>query len=70
MSTLTQHEAVIRVKVSSVFEVDDVELPWTYPKNYFDYIHMRNLAQGIKDWPKLMQQAYVFVLSSLRQKMQ
>lgn len=24
-----------------VFETDDLEKPWTYKKNHFDYIHSR-----------------------------
>lgn len=43
---------------SSKFEIDDLELEWTYPENYFDFIHIRNLAQSINDWPKLLSEAY------------
>lgn len=39
------------------FEVDDAELDWTY-RDDFDYIHVRWMAAGIKDWPRLLQQAY------------
>lgn len=40
------------------FEVDDSELDWIYPEDWFDLIHIRNIAQGISDWPKLLAQAY------------
>jgi len=33
------------------FEVDDAELDWTWPPNHFDFIHSRDLAQSIKNWP-------------------
>jgi SAM-dependent methyltransferase len=41
------------------FEVDDIEDPWTY-SGPFDLIHCRYMAGCIKDWPKLMSQAYKF----------
>jgi len=40
------------------FEVDDAENTWLYPKNSFDFIHCRNLAQSIRDWPKLIKNWY------------
>ncbi|KAI9711591.1 MAG: hypothetical protein M1820_002156 [Bogoriella megaspora] len=39
------------------FEVDDMEKEWCY-NTPFDYIHCRYLAGALRDWPKLMQQAY------------
>lgn len=39
------------------FIVDDVELDWSQPSCY-DYIHLRYLAGSIKDWPRLMRQAF------------
>jgi SAM-dependent methyltransferase len=41
------------------FEVDDVENEWVYGSK-FDFIHSRYLAGAIKDWPKLMSQAFKF----------
>ncbi|WQF86659.1 Putative S-adenosyl-L-methionine-dependent methyltransferase superfamily [Colletotrichum destructivum] len=41
------------------FLVDDVEAEWLFPENSIDYIHVRNMAPAIKDWPKLLQQAYI-----------
>ncbi|KAI2617106.1 S-adenosyl-L-methionine-dependent methyltransferase [Hypoxylon sp. NC1633] len=40
------------------FLVDDVESPWLYPKNHFDYIHSRHTIMAIKDWEKLMRTSY------------
>ena len=39
------------------FEVDDMEKEWCYSTS-FDYIHCRYLAGAIRDWPRLMRQAY------------
>ncbi|KAF2117101.1 S-adenosyl-L-methionine-dependent methyltransferase [Lophiotrema nucula] len=41
------------------FEVDDLEDEWVYSSK-FDYIHSRYLACSIRDWGKLMRQAYKF----------
>jgi len=46
-----------RVPPNVMFEVDDMEKKWMYPTK-FDYIHCRYLAGSIKDWPRLMQQAF------------
>lgn len=35
------------------FELDDAQLPWTFPDNHFDFIHMRLMMGSIKDWPFL-----------------
>jgi hypothetical protein len=48
------------------FEVDDAEKEWTFPPNHFDFIHVRNVAQGIQNWDKLMEQVYRFVQLPLR----
>ncbi|KAI5817857.1 S-adenosyl-L-methionine-dependent methyltransferase [Pyronema omphalodes] len=40
------------------FEIDDAEQEWTYASNSFDLIHMRNLIQGIRDWDKVLKDAY------------
>ncbi|KAF8250003.1 S-adenosyl-L-methionine-dependent methyltransferase [Wilcoxina mikolae CBS 423.85] len=40
------------------FEVDDAEKEFTYQPNSFDFIHMRNINQGISNWPKLMSQVF------------
>ncbi|KAF2258124.1 S-adenosyl-L-methionine-dependent methyltransferase [Lojkania enalia] len=42
------------------FEVDDLEDEWVYSSK-FDYIHCRYMVCTIRDWPKLMRQAYKFL---------
>ncbi|KAG7140278.1 Secondary metabolism regulator LAE1 like protein [Verticillium longisporum] len=38
------------------FEVDDATLPWTWPRDHFDFVHARTLGGAIKDWPTLLRQ--------------
>lgn len=40
------------------FVIDDAELEWTYPENSFDFIHARTMGGSIKDFDRLLQQAY------------
>lgn len=40
------------------FEIDDIEDSWTYRKDHFDFIHCRDPLYVVRDWPKLMRQAY------------
>ncbi|KAJ8065033.1 hypothetical protein OCU04_005748 [Sclerotinia nivalis] len=40
------------------FEIDDVTEEWTYPPNYFDFIHIRGLFGSISDWDRLYAQAF------------
>ncbi|KAL7276562.1 hypothetical protein RUND412_000442 [Rhizina undulata] len=40
------------------FEVDDIEEIWPYKDNSFDFVHLRNMAGFIYDWPKLYRQAF------------
>ncbi|KAI9802363.1 MAG: hypothetical protein M1833_001869 [Piccolia ochrophora] len=46
-----------RVPPNLKIEIDDAETSWAYTTP-FDYIHMRTLHGSIKDWPKLLVQAY------------
>jgi ubiquinone/menaquinone biosynthesis C-methylase UbiE len=46
------------VPPNCIFEVDDARDLWTYPANYFDFIHIRGLFGSISDWPQLYKQAY------------
>ncbi|KAK0507155.1 hypothetical protein JMJ35_010193 [Cladonia borealis] len=39
------------------FEVDDLELPWTFP-HHFDLIHTRIMNGSIRDWPQLFRQSF------------
>ncbi|KAK1488066.1 hypothetical protein CCUS01_14797 [Colletotrichum cuscutae] len=40
------------------FLVDDAEAEWLYPDNSIGFIHPRHMAPFIKDWPRLLRQAY------------
>lgn len=40
------------------FEIDDITSPWTYPKDHFDFIHIRTLYGSVGDWPGLYKQIY------------
>ncbi|KAK4442735.1 S-adenosyl-L-methionine-dependent methyltransferase [Podospora aff. communis PSN243] len=41
------------------FEIDDAsQVPWTYPDNHFDYIHLRLMLGAIEDWGAVYREAY------------
>jgi len=40
-----------------VFEIDDLTQEWTYPSNFFDFIHVRTLGGSIKDWVAFLKEA-------------
>jgi len=40
------------------FEIDDARDEWTYPTNYFDFVHIRALFGSIDDWDALYGQVY------------
>ncbi|KAI4130121.1 MAG: hypothetical protein LQ338_001896 [Usnochroma carphineum] len=40
------------------FEIDDCCSDWVYPKNHFDYIHIRALYGSVADWPKFYEDCY------------
>lgn len=46
-----------RVPPNVSFQVDDIEDEWTY-ETPFDYIHSRYLAAAVRDWPRLVRQAF------------
>lgn len=42
------------------FEVNDAcASDWAYPKNSFDYIHVRGMYGSVADWPSFYKQAMV-----------
>jgi hypothetical protein len=53
-----------RVPPNVNFQIDDCELDWTFEKESFDYIHIRGLQGSVKDWPRLLKQAYEYVTSA------
>ncbi|KAL7624172.1 hypothetical protein AAE478_005729 [Parahypoxylon ruwenzoriense] len=40
------------------FLVDNVEEEWLQPPNSLDYIHSRQMAPTIRDWPRIIAEAY------------
>ncbi|KAI5792011.1 S-adenosyl-L-methionine-dependent methyltransferase [Geopyxis carbonaria] len=40
------------------FEIDDIEQPWTWPRNHFDFIHSRTMMLAIRDWPRYIAQMF------------
>ncbi|KAK0612613.1 S-adenosyl-L-methionine-dependent methyltransferase, partial [Bombardia bombarda] len=40
------------------FEMDDMNLDWTWPENHFDLVHLRVLYGSVRDWAKLYSQAF------------
>ncbi|KAH0607954.1 uncharacterized protein H6S33_002006 [Morchella sextelata] len=40
------------------FQIDDAEADWTFARNSFDLVHIRHLNGAIKDWPKLIKEAF------------
>lgn len=41
-----------------VFEIDDLEHEWLWTESSFDFIHGRELIMTIRDWPRLIRQAF------------
>jgi SAM-dependent methyltransferase len=48
---------VVRIPPNCNFLVDDAEREWIFDENTFDLIHIRNLAQGISNWPNVISEA-------------
>ncbi len=42
------------------FEIDDCCSEWVYPKNHFDYIHIRLMYGSVADWPAFYKEAYEY----------
>ena len=40
------------------FYVDDAEEDWVNGEETLDYVHARHMSPAIKDWEKVMRQAY------------
>jgi hypothetical protein len=47
--------------VNLTFEIEDAERDWSFEPNHFDFIHQRDLQQGIRDWTKFAKQCYTHV---------
>ena len=44
------------------FEIDDCCSEWVYPKNHFDYIHIRLMYGSVADWEAFYKEAYEYAL--------
>jgi len=44
------------------FRIDDLEEEWVFHAP-FDFIYIRCLAGSIRNWPRMMQQAFEYVLT-------
>lgn len=44
------------------FMVDDFESPWLHGNNHFDYVHGRHLSVAVKNMPKVLKEAYGYVI--------
>lgn len=45
------------------FVVDDCCDEWVYPRDHFDYIHIRLLYGSVADWPTLYKECLESVMS-------
>ncbi|KAF6839261.1 methyltransferase domain-containing protein [Colletotrichum plurivorum] len=43
------------------FNIDDIEQPWTFPDNFFDLVHIRDLQGSVSDWTALYKQAFAAI---------
>ncbi|RDW75538.1 hypothetical protein BP6252_06680 [Coleophoma cylindrospora] len=43
------------------FEIDDIEQPWTWREESFDYIFSRDLLLCTRDYPRLIEQCYRYL---------
>jgi SAM-dependent methyltransferase len=41
-----------------IFEIEDAEEDWLWPSDHFDFVHGRDLLTAIRDWPRLISQAF------------
>ncbi|RSL39156.1 hypothetical protein CEP51_016839, partial [Fusarium floridanum] len=48
----------LEVPPNLTIEIDDFNRSWTWKAHHFDYIHLRNLAGNVPDWPYLFGQAF------------
>ncbi len=44
------------------FEINDMEQPWTWDEDSFDFIFARDLITTVRNYPKLIDEIYKYVL--------
>ncbi|KAI1816035.1 S-adenosyl-L-methionine-dependent methyltransferase [Poronia punctata] len=47
-----------RVPQNVFWEIDDAELEWERPSNYYDLVHLRDLTGAFKDWEAIYKSAF------------
>ena len=50
------------------FEIDDCCSDWVYPRDHFDYIHVRQLYGSVADWPKFYRECYEYDCSVMTKR--
>lgn len=58
MRSMVSWSNVSRVPPNCHFELDDIEQPWAWQKESFDFIFARDLILSIRNWPSLINQCY------------
>jgi SAM-dependent methyltransferase len=48
----------IYVPPNCQFYIEDVEDRWAFPLNHFDFVHGRMIAVAIRNWPRVLSQAF------------
>ena len=43
------------------FLIEDAQEPWTWPEDYFDFIHIRHMVGAIGDWRTLYRQVFTHI---------
>lgn len=43
------------------FEIDDATEQWTFPKNSFDFVHVREMFGSVPDWDEFFKQAFAHI---------
>jgi len=46
------------VPPNCAFEIEDLNLDWSYPNNHFDFIHVRELFGCVTDWDEFFASAF------------
>ena len=54
-----------RVPPNCGFELDDIEQDWAWKENSFDLIFSRDLILAVRNWPRLVDQAYRYGIQLL-----
>jgi hypothetical protein len=50
------------VPPNCAFEIEDVNMEWTYPMNHFDFIHVRELFGCVRDWDVFFAESFKHII--------